>query len=259
MNITFSLTNHKHRKIWSNLERKIQTLESFAQTETDAGESIKRAIKYVDNPTLRSHLLRHAEDECRHGLLFRNRAQALRKDAPYLSDASVMPDKLYQLTKDCDNSQINSHGFFTSDNFENKGEISYIAMLNVAEKKAEKLFSSHCSCLEDDPETYHIFKSILKDERYHVSYTDKFLQKWIKEGRSKEVKQALRHANESRILNAVTRGSSKFGQFTGTVILYVIYFTVVVPFAMISKTQKANTGWQPPKFQRSSKTIHSQY
>lgn len=259
MNIYLSYTNYKNQKIWSNLERKIQTLESFAQTETDAGESIQRALKYVDNPALRTHLLRHAEDELRHGLLFRNRAQSLRKDAPHISGMSKMPDKMYQLAKDNSDSQINSHGFFTSDNFESKGEINYIAMLNIAEKKAEKLFSRHCQCITDDPETHEIFKSILKDERYHVSYTDKFLQKWMKQGKSKEVKQALRLANESRILNAASRISSRFGQFMGNVILYLLYFTIVVPFALISKTQNPKKGWQNSKSKNNASEIHSQY
>ena len=259
MNITLSLSNYKSQKIWSNLERKIHTLESFAQTETDAGESIKRALRYVDNPILRTHLLRHAEDELRHGLLFRNRAQSLRKDAPHLSGISAMPDKLYQLTKDSENSQLNSHGFFTSDNFENKGEIKYVAMLNIAEKKAEKLFSTHCNAIIDDPETHKIFKAILKDERYHVSYTQKFLQQWSSEGKSKEVKLALRQANESRILNALSRGTSRFGQFMGTLILYALYFTVVVPFAMATKLKKDCTGWQKYKNKYDPESTYSQY
>ena len=259
MNINLSLTRYKSQKIWSNLERKIYTLESFAQTETDAGESIKRALRYVDNPTLRTHLLRHAEDELRHGLLFRNRAQSLRKDAPHLSGISSMPDKLYQLTKDSESTQLNSHGFFTSDNFENKGEIKYIAMLNVAEKKAEKLFSTHCSAIIDDPETYDIFKSILKDERYHVSYTHKFLQQWSDEGKSKEVKHALRQANESRVLNAISRVSSRFGQFMGTLILYLLYFTIVIPFALVTKRKKDCIGWQHQPNENNSGSTHSQY
>ena len=61
----------RSRSLWSDPIRKIQTLESFSQTEIDAGESILRSLKHVDDPQLRAHLERHAKDELRHGDLFR--------------------------------------------------------------------------------------------------------------------------------------------------------------------------------------------
>ncbi len=187
------------RALWSDSERKIQTLESFSQTETDAGESILRAIRHVVDPNLHAHLERHAHDELRHGDLFRMRAQELRTLNPDTSSILNKPDKLYKLLNKNVNTEFNSHGFFTSDCFEKQGEINYIAMLHIAEKKAEKAFVVHRNLNKNDPETYAIFTKILKDERYHVSYTSKFLRQWRNDGRAKKVSTALSLARGSRV------------------------------------------------------------
>lgn len=251
----------RHQNIWVNPERQIQTLESFSQTEIDAGESILSALPYVENKTLRKHMERHAKDELRHGMLFRTRAQELRKLQPNISSITKKPDKLYNLSREKTDTELNSHDFFSGESFEKLGEIMYVAMLNVAEKKAEKTFSKHHKLVREDPDTYAIFEKILKDERYHVSYTSKFLHQWKKEGQEKQVRKALSFAKRSRFLNAFSRKSAKFGEFMGHFFLYLIYFTVIIPFAIASKLNRTKNGWHIPqtKLNPSSNQRHSQY
>ena len=261
MNVANLIFSVRHQSVWSDPERQIQTLESFSQTEIDAGESILSALPYVENPTLRKHMERHANDELRHGMLFRTRAQELRKLQPNITSISKKPDKLYNLSREKADTELNSHDFFSGESFEKLGEVMYVAMLNVAEKKAEKTFSRHHSLVRNDPDTYEIFARILKDERYHVSYTGKFLHQWKQEGRDKQVRKALSFAKRSRFLNTLTRKSSKFGEHMGHFILYIIYFTVIVPFAIASKINRSKKGWHSPqtKLNQSDNQSHSQY
>ncbi|MGI9227851.1 MAG: hypothetical protein ACR2PU_03575, partial [Gammaproteobacteria bacterium] len=100
---------------------------------------------------------------------------------------------------------------------------------------------------------------ILKDERYHVSYTDKFLKQWKKEGRGKEVREALSLAHSSEILNTLTRIGSKFGVFIGHTFLYLIYFTIVIPFALISASTKSSKGWKTTTSKLGANQVHSQF
>jgi len=259
MNISNFTLRFRSKTLWSDSARKIQTLESFSQTEIDAGESILRALKYVNNPHLREHLKRHAKDELRHGELFRKRAQELRKQRPSISSISNKPDKLYKLSSENVGAEFNLHGFFTSDHFEKRGEIMYVAMLNIAEKKAEKTFSIHRNLILNDSKTHEIFEMILKDERYHVSYTSKFLQQWRQEGRTKQVNEALSFAYGSRFLNTLTRVSSRFGEHIGHAILYIIYFTIVIPFAFLSKLSCSSNGWNSPTSKSDANQLHSQF
>ena len=250
----------RHRRAWSNPERKIQTLESFAQTEMDAGKSILSALPYVDNPKLRKHLERHAKDELEHGHLFNTQAHKLRKLQPNSSSIYKKPDKLYNLSRIKTSTELNSHDFFSGENYEKLGEITYVAMLNVAEAKAEKIFSKHHKLLHDDPETFKIFERILKDERYHVSYTGKFLAEWKNQGKTKQVKKALSFAKKARLFNSIKRKSSILGEKMGHLVLYILYFTIVVPFVISSKLSRSKKGWQyPEKLSQGLNQGRSQY
>ena len=65
------------RAAWSDPERKLKTLESFARTEADGGRDIVAAQRIVRDAELRGHLERHAADELRHAELFHRRAAEL--------------------------------------------------------------------------------------------------------------------------------------------------------------------------------------
>src|SRR5580765_3510880 len=66
-----------HRWIWSDFNRRLRKLLTFADVETDGGRDILRAAEVTPDPLLRRLYIEHAIDELRHGDLFRQRGSAL--------------------------------------------------------------------------------------------------------------------------------------------------------------------------------------
>src|SRR5689334_621921 len=66
-----------HRWVWSDLDRRVRKLLTFAEVETDGGRDILRAAELTPDPLLRRLYLEHAIDELHHGDLFRDRGAAL--------------------------------------------------------------------------------------------------------------------------------------------------------------------------------------
>src|SRR5881227_2026972 len=71
-----------HRWIWWDVERRVQKLLRFSETEIDGGPDILRAAELTGDPLLRRLYLEHAIDEFRHGLLFRQRAGSMLREFP---------------------------------------------------------------------------------------------------------------------------------------------------------------------------------
>jgi rubrerythrin len=232
------------RAAWSDPERKLKTLESFARTEADGGRDIVLAQRIVVDPELRGHLERHAADELRHADLFHRRAAELRAQG-VASTREEVSDKPYDLALSRGKlaASTDGHGFLRLALADELGEVGYVAMLHVAEKRAAKLFREHERYLADDPETRAIFVSILKDERYHVAYTGTLLQKWKKQGRGSEVKRALSLARGSRFFGAWKRLGARSASGLSRAILVVMYFTVLLPFGLLARGRKPKAGW----------------
>lgn len=249
----------RNRLLWASPKRKIQTLEGFSHTEIEAGISILRALKFIKDQRLIAHLERHAKDEIRHGYLFKKRAEELHNTYPEIAEFSSSHDKLYKLSATNNDVVINSHGFLTSNNFKYIDDIKYVAMLNIAEKKAENMFSLHYRSLGNDDKTRAIFNEILKDERYHVSYTNKLLNTWKKETGRKNIRSALIFAYRVTIVDKLTRSFSRFGEKIGYAILYTLYFTVIIPFAIISKLYQPKKRWKSSVSPHKGDDLRSQY
>jgi hypothetical protein len=230
------------RSVWTDPVRKLRTLEGFSKTEGDGAHDIASALRHVANAELRAHMQRHAADEAHHAELFRRRAGELRTVAAASPLAPTDPDKLYDLSRGRE-AEVDSHGFFTAGVLEERGEIAYIAMLHVAERRAAQLFRVHRDLTRDDPETCAIFDEILRDELYHVAYTGTWLRRWRKEGRGREVRAELRRARGSRLLGAWTRLGSRAGAAFGRTLLFVLYESALVPFAFVAKRRFPPGGW----------------
>jgi rubrerythrin len=247
------------RAAWADPVRKLKTLESFARTEEDGGRDIAAALKVVRDPEARKHLERHAKDEIRHANLFRGRAAELRAEgiAPKGSEES---GRAYDLSHGKLADQTNAHGFLRVALADEMGEIAYIAMLNVAEKRAAAMFRSNIRHLSHDDATRTIFESILKDEHYHVAWTSTILQRWKKEGRSAEVKRALSLAKGSRFFGAWKRLGARSAAGFSHVALVVLYFTLIMPFGLAVRGRKKKAGWTTPMAPRAPLArLRSQY
>ncbi len=244
---------------WADPVRKLKTLESFARTEEDGGRDIAAALKVVRDPEARKHLERHAKDEIRHANLFRGRAAELRAEGIASKDTEEA-GRAYDLTHGKLADQTNAHGFLRVALADEMGEIAYIAMLNVAEKRAAAMFRSNIRHLSHDDATRAIFESILKDEHYHVAWTSTILQRWKKEGRGAEVKRALSLAKGSRFFGAWKRLGARSAAGFSRVALVVIYFTLIMPFGLAVRGRKAKGGWTAPLAPRADLArLRSQY
>ena len=142
---------------------------------------------------------------------------------------------------------------------EELGDIAYVAMLHVAEKRAAKLFKRMSASATGDPETKRIFEEILKDERFHVAYTKTALDRWKQRGRGKDVSEALSAARGNRVVGGWRRlGVRAAGSF-GRVVLRVLYFTLLIPFGLVAARTGARSGLQEPLARDGARRLDSQY
>jgi len=241
-----SPARRRNRAVWADPVRKLRTLEGFARTEADGGVDIAAAARRVTDPELREHLLRHAKDEERHAELFHRRASELREESGAAQVAVEDSDKAYDLTRSRPASEVDAHGFLNVGMIDEMGDVAYVAMLHIAEKNAASLFTLHRDLLWDDERTRAIFESILKDEKYHVSYTGVILDKWRKAGRAAEVKAALSGARGWRLYGTLKRAGLRMGAQFGRTLMFLMYYTVLAPIGLLSRSGKGERGWRDP-------------
>ena len=234
-------------RVWRNEQRKVQTLLSFARTEAGGAVDIARAAHAIENPDLKKHLLRHVADEDRHAEMFRRRAREVfgNPDGQTPRPDSVSPDLVPAASHgERGTLSLTDHGVLPSHTFKDLGEVRYIAMLHLAEVQAAEDFKLHKRLTEKrDPQTGEMFRSILRDEEYHIAYTRSQLKTWESEGRGKEVRQALRNMRWFRCKTAVVQGSQRVGELMGTLMLTVVYCTLFLPFGILGALSRRRTGW----------------
>lgn len=256
-----ALLRRQIRQAWADPVRRVRTLESFAQTETDGGHDIAAAATQVRDPELLRHLKRHAEEELHHGLLFRQRAAELRVELGITRTDETELEKPFDLTMghhhSHDAADVNAHGFLRASLFEDLGVISYVAMLHVAEKRAAVLFRHYLDAAGDDEKSYAIFDQILRDEKYHVAYTGSFLKTWRQQGKTHEVRSGLAMARGSRFLDAWKRAGIRAGGRFSKALLFVLYWTAVLPFAVVARGGVESGRWHAPE--ADPKNVQSQY
>src|SRR6185436_1215580 len=112
-----------HRWIWTDIERRVQKLLRFSETEIDGGRDILRAAELTSDPLLRRLYLEHAIDEFRHGLLFRNRAGSVLRELGVRSKPAVEIDWLAPSGHGLDDLRL-----------EKESDGSLLAFLHLSEK-----------------------------------------------------------------------------------------------------------------------------
>lgn len=243
MNLRRQLALRRQRAVWTDPVRRFQTLLSFSETEEDGGKDLLAAARRVSDPDLRAHILRHAEDEVRHAELFRRRAAELAEEAGGTLER-VGSDRAYDLSRGR-GGEVDAHGFFDSGLCDELGEVAYVAMLHVAEQRAAELFELHHELNAHDPGTRAVFAEILKDEKYHVAYTGRFLEKWRRAGLGKEVDEGLDAARSSRLWGGWKRLGLRCGASLSRGVLRVLYWTLLLPFGLIARRSRPAAGWRP--------------
>lgn len=258
MNPFHWLERRRYQAVWSDPRRSLLTLESFAETEEDGGKDLEAAALRVRDGEVLTHIGHHAKDEVRHAQLFRDRAREVAEaQGRHLGAKEEEMGKAYDLAGTRGVDQVNTHGFFQVGLFDEMGEVGYVAMLHVAEKRAAHIFSVHhrAALAAGDQATAGIFEQILKDEKYHVAWTGTVLKRWRGEGRDAEVSRALSSAKRGRALDAWRRLGLRSASGLATVLLCVMYWTLLAPFGVLARTTRPRIGWQEPR----SGSLTSQY
>ena len=220
-----------HQWVWRDHDRRLRKLLTFADVETDGGRDILRAAEVTPDPLLRRLYLQHALDELRHGDLFRERGAALLRvqqtRGRALQGGNPLPG---------------GHGL---DDLRIDGEPDHrlLAFLHVAEKAAAGRFTIYRTLVDDDPRTRAIFETILRDEVFHMNYNYTQLAR-VAPG---TYRRHVWHARAKRLWNRYLRVAAAVAGLIGSVVLTVMYFVILPPFAWCAKraSRREPIGWTP--------------
>ncbi|HCC57203.1 MAG TPA: rubrerythrin family protein [Solibacterales bacterium] len=221
-----------HRWIWRDPERRAHKLLRFGDTETDGGRDLVRAAELTSDPLLRRLYLVHAEDELRHGEMFRRRgAELLRTLPPNLSKDGFQADWLAPSGHGADDLSVDGR------------DDVLLAFLHLSEKAAASRFTVYHGVLRDDAPTCAIFEEILRDETFHMNYALTQLARVSPEHHQ----QRLWRARLGRLWKAYLRLATAITGLIGGLILTIQYFVILPPFAWLAKRaeRREPTGWSP--------------
>ena len=208
-----------HQWVWGDFDRRVRKLLAFSEVETDGGRDILRASELTPDPLLRRLYLEHAIDELRHGDLFRQRGAAMLRvraaRTTTIFDGNPLPG---------------GHGL---DDLRIEGEPDYrlLAFLHVAEKAAAGRFAIYRELVDDDPPTQEIFEEILRDEVFHMNYSYMQLARIA----PKSYRWQIWRARGSRLWKRYLRVAAAIANVFGTVMIGLLYFIVLPPFAWLAK------------------------
>src|SRR6266550_500185 len=208
-----------HRWVWGDFDRRVRKLLAFAEVEGDGGRDILRAAEVTSDPLLRRLYLEHAIDELRHADLSRRRGAAL------LQRRSTRSTRLFNA------SPLPGGPGLDDLSIEGEPDHRLLAFLHVAEKAAAGRFAIYRDVVDDDPSTRAIFEEILRDEVFHMNYTYTQLTRVLPASYRRQVWQA----RASRLWKRYLRAAAAVAGVLGAVILTIVYFVVLAPFAWLAK------------------------
>jgi hypothetical protein len=118
-----------------------------------------------------------------------------------------------------------------------------LAFLHVAEKAAAGRFAIYRDVVDDDPSTRAIFDEILRDEVFHMNYTYTQLVRVL----PRSYRRQVWLARGSRLWRRYVRAAAAVADLLGTIVLTVMYFIVLAPFAWLAKraARREPPGWTP--------------
>jgi hypothetical protein len=234
-----------HRWIWGDVERRVQKLLRFSETEIDGGRDILRAAELTSDPLLRRLYMEHAIDEFRHGFMFRQRAGSVLRERPLKLKSPLQFDWAAPGGHGLDDLQLDK---------ETDG--SLLAFLHLSEKAAASRFIIYRDVMQHDPATRAIFAEILNDEKFHMNYTLTHLVRVAPEHH----RGHLWRARLARLWKGYLRLATALASAMGALILFIQYFTVLPLFAWFAKraARKESPGWSPVSSERNG-SLRRQY
>lgn len=202
---------------------------TFAVTEADGGRDLSRAAELTADPLLRRLYLRHAQDELHHAELFRARGRTILAALGAGRPASFEARWLVPGERGGDDLRV-----------EDEHDASLLAFLHLSEKTAAARFAAYREVVPDE-ETREVFRRILRDEVFHMSYTRTQLER-IAPGRHR---RHLWIARAARLWKGYLRAAAAVAGLLGTAVLLAQYFLVLPVFALLARRQarRERPGW----------------
>ncbi len=234
-----------HSWVWLDPARRARKLLRFAETEADGGRDLVRAAEVTPDPLLRRLFLFHARDEQRHAQLFRRRGTVLLHALSGPSRSGYRADWLAPGERGLDDLRI-----------EALEDGALLAFLHLSEKSAAADFTSYRDVLERDPSTRAVFEEVLRDEAYHMNYT---LSQLVRVSPQRH-RHLLWRARLSRLWKGYLRLALAFAGAMSGLILTVLYFALLPPFAYLAKraARQEPVGWLPVSAERNT-SLDRQY
>jgi hypothetical protein len=233
-----------HRWIWRDPERRAYKLLRFGETETDGGRDLVRAAELTSDPLLRRLYLVHAEDELRHGEMFRRRGAELLRTLPPSSKRGFQAEWLAPSGHGVDDLSVDGC------------DDVLLAFLHLSEKAAASRFTVYRDVLQDDSPTCAVFEEILRDEVFHMNYALTQLTRVSPQRHQ----QRLWRARLSRLWKAYLRLATAIAGLLGSLVLTIQYFIVLPPFAWLAKRaeRREQLGWSAVSPERNG-SLDKQY
>jgi bacterioferritin (cytochrome b1) len=230
MSPTHRASRNQLRSVWDDPTRRTHALESFAAAREVSGHDLLAAARLIADPELRRHIETHAADNLRHAQMFRDRVAELDSAGPVVRGDAVREDS------GMDGSKTPS-GFAPS-LCDELGEVAYVATVHVTEERARDSFELHAELTAQDPMTEAVFTSILDDQRRHIQVTGGILEEWREGGQESAVRESLRRARRGRLMGRWRQLGLHSGAGFSRFILRVMYWTVLLPFGLLSRPKR---------------------
>jgi rubrerythrin len=219
--------------VWKIPSRRPLKMAGFSHTEAGSSLDMMDAAEETSSPDLRKKFFRHALDEFRHSRLFSERALALSSGT---RAADVLEDPEYTA----------SHGIRGEESlYKRLGETEFLGFVWLHERQGAKQFEIYADLMKQDPKSSAMFAEICNDEKFHVEYSRRELDRIEAANRAPEVAKAIRRLRLRGAREAFLRFSHGFGNFMAGFWLLIVYFAVIGPFTLLARGSIAAPGLIP--------------
>ena len=168
--------------------------------EGDEGHIFDQLADRVDDPKLRSLVIRHRDDEVRHAQLYRDCLARLG------FELQPIPDELKLIKHIATTTGGLEHGVRTSDDV-----VATYAMLHAIEERGVEQFPLIAEAFRSvDPETADVYLRVTRDERGHVRYCDTIGRHYAPDDATWEFIVAHARTLETAAFEAVTDADRRY-------------------------------------------------
>lgn len=218
--------------VWRNQQKIAAKLEGFAATEAGSALDMLKAAELTSDPLLRRLFFKHAMDEARHAEMFRAAARRIDpRPAHTMSEYALIHARRQNL-------------------YQNLGPLRFLAFVHLAERRGEAHFralSKHFSA-RGEQEIATLFERIARDERFHVRYSRKMLEREAARSGKRSAVHWLRRSELDRAFAGWRRSGRQIGDLIARSMLVLIYVFCLAPFALAQALlEPKQKGWRKPK------------